>query len=100
MHFYKEQDNISIEQHLTLAFEATYLFGEKPITTAIVDSVLSKQIDALEPTLTRHGYDVKGLSEQFNAKPAEIKLLFRRQLDPVRTRERQEQMLAAGLPMA
>ncbi|MDZ8031835.1 hypothetical protein [Nostoc sp. DedSLP04] len=36
-----------------------------------------KQIDDLEPTLTRHGYDVTGLAEQFNAKPAEIKLLFR-----------------------
>jgi hypothetical protein len=90
---------LQIEQHLTLAFEAAYLFGEKPITTAIIESVLSKQIDDLEPTLTRHGYDVRGLAEQFNAKPAEIKLLFRGQLDPARSRELQEQMLAAGLPL-
>ena len=90
---------LQIEQHLTLAFEAAYLCGEKPITTAIVESVLSKQIDDLEPTLTRHGYDAKDLAEQFNAKPAEIKSLFRGQLDPVRTRELQEQMLAAGLPI-
>lgn len=90
---------LQIEQHLTLALEAAYLFGEKPVTTAIVESVLSKQIDDLEPTLTRHGYDVRGLAEQFNAKPAEIKLLFRGQLDPVRAHELQEQMLAAGLPL-
>jgi type II secretory pathway predicted ATPase ExeA len=90
---------LQIEQHLTLAFEAAYLFGEKPVTTAIIESVLSKQIDDLEPTLTRHGYDVRGLAEQFNAKPAEIKLLFRGQLDPARSRELQEQMLAAGLPL-
>ena len=76
---------LQIEQHLTLAFEAAYLFGEKPITTAIVGSVLSKQIDDLEPTLTRHSYDAKGLVEQFNVKPAEIKSLFRGQLDPVPT---------------
>lgn len=90
---------LQIEQHLTLAFEAAYLFGEKPLTTAIVESVLSKQIDDLEPTLTRHGYNVSSLAEQFNAKPAEIKSLFRGQLDPVRVRELQEQMLAAGLPL-
>nr|WP_272819488.1 AAA family ATPase [Scytonema hofmannii] len=90
---------LQIEQHLTLAFEAAYLFGEKPVTTTIIESVLSKQMDDLEPTLTRHGYDVRGLAEQFNAKPAEIKLLFRGQLDPARSRELHEQMLAAGLPL-
>jgi len=90
---------LQIEQHLTLAFEAAYQLGEKPVTTAIVESVLSKQIDDLEPTLTRYGYDARGLAEQFDAKPAEIKLLFRGQLEPARARELQEQMLAAGLPI-
>jgi hypothetical protein len=65
----------------------------------IIESVLSKLLDDLEPTLTRHGYNVRDLAEQFNAKPAEIKLLFRGQLDPTRARELQEQMLAAGLPL-
>ncbi len=44
---------LQIEQHLTLAFETGYQASEKPITEAIVESVLSKQIDDLEPTLTR-----------------------------------------------
>jgi hypothetical protein len=90
---------LQIEQHLTLALEAAYRVAVKPVTTVIVESVLSKQIDDLEPTLTRHGYDVRGLAEQFNAKPAEIKLLFRGQLDPARwlrppqaSRELQEQL--------
>ncbi|WP_414589295.1 ExeA family protein [Scytonema sp. PCC 10023] len=90
---------LQIEQHLTLAFEAAYQLGEKPVQGAIVESVLSKQIDDLEPTLKRHGYDTKGLAEQFNAKPAEIKSLFRGQLEPARARELQELMLAAGLPI-
>lgn len=90
---------LQIEQHLTLAFEAAYLLGEKSVTPAIVELVLSKQIDDLEPTLTRHGYNVSSLAEQFNAKPAEIKLLFRGQLEPVRVRELQNLMLAAGLPI-
>lgn len=90
---------LQIEQHLTLAFEAAYQVGEKPITAAIVESVLSKQLDDLEPTLTRHGYNIKSLAEQFSAKPAEIRSLFRGQLEPARMQELQEQMLAAGLPI-
>jgi hypothetical protein len=72
------------------------------VTSAIIESILSnlsKQIDDLEPNLTRHGYYVRDLAEQFNAKLAEIKLLFRGQLDPARAHELQEQMLAAGLPL-
>lgn len=90
---------LQIQQHLMLAMEAAYQAGEKPVTGAIVESVLSKQIDELEPKLTRHGYDLRGLADQFHAKPAEIKLLFRGQLDPARTKELTDQMLMAGLPI-
>ena len=90
---------LQIEQHLTWGFEAAYLVGEKPVTMAIIDSVLSKQIDDLEPTLTRHGYNVRGLAEQFNAKPPEIRSLFHGKLEPMRARELHEQMLMAGLPI-
>jgi hypothetical protein len=43
------------------------------VTAAIAESVISKQIDELEPKLTRNGYDVRGLAEQFHAKTAELK---------------------------
>jgi hypothetical protein len=39
----------------------------------------------------RHGYSVRTLSEQFNAKPAEIRRLLRSELA--------EEMRAAGLPL-
>ncbi len=90
---------LQIEQHLTLAFEAAYKAGGSPVDAEVVESVLSKQIDDLEPTLTRHGYGVKDLAEQFNARPTEIRLLFRGELDPVRTQELHNQMLKAGLPL-
>jgi len=90
---------LQIQQHLMLAMEAAYQVGEKPVTAAVVESVMSKQIDELEPKLTRNGYDVRGLAEQFHAKPSEIKLLFRGQLDPIRTKELTDQMLMAGLPI-
>ncbi|EKR2051098.1 phosphoribulokinase [Salmonella enterica subsp. enterica serovar Javiana] len=62
--------------HLTLAMEAGYQTGEKPITATLVEPVRSRQLDDLEPVLTRHGYRLKDMVEQFDAKPAEIRVLF------------------------
>jgi hypothetical protein len=69
------------------------------VTAALVKSVLSRQLDDLEPTLTRHGYRLKDMVEQFDAKPSEIRALFSNQLDPVRTAELPDRMLAVGLPI-
>jgi hypothetical protein len=60
--------------------------------------LLSRQINDLEPQLTRNGYDIRSLVEQFDAKPAEIRQLLRGELDPARTRELMDEMRAAGLP--
>lgn len=90
---------LQVQQHLTLALEAGYLTGEPQISTAIIETVLSKQLNDLEATLTRHGYRIKDLVEQFDVRSAEIKALFRGQLDPSRTIELRDRMLAAGLPM-
>ena len=91
---------LQIERHLTLAFEEGFrVGGEKPLTAEVVEAVLSSQLDDVEPRLTRHGYSVRALSEQFNAKPAEIKRLLRGELDAARTRELADEMRAAGLPL-
>ena len=90
---------LQIQLHLTLALEAGYQTGENPVTAELVESVLSRQIDDLEPTLTRHGYRLKDMVEQFDAKPAEIRALFRNQLDPARATELRGRILAAGLPI-
>jgi hypothetical protein len=62
------------------------------------EAVLSRQIDDPEPQLTRHGYDVKSIAEEFRIKPADVRLFLEGQLDPGRTCELTEQMLVAGLP--
>lgn len=90
---------LQVQQHLTLALEAGYVTGEQPISAELVDSVFSKQLDDLEPTLMRHGYRLKDLVAQFDAKPAEIKALFSGKLEPNRASELQDRMLAAGLPL-
>jgi hypothetical protein len=47
----------------------------------------------------RHGYDVRILASQFNAKPAEIRQFLQGRLVADRARELTDQMLAAGLPL-
>ena len=90
---------LQIQLHLSLSLEAGYLTGEKPVSAELVESVLSRQLDDLEPTLTRHGYRIKDLVEQFDARPTEIKALFSNALDPARAAELRDKMLAAGLPI-
>jgi hypothetical protein len=65
----------------------------------VVESVLSRQIDDLELTLTRHGYSIKDLVEQLDSKAGEIKALFNNMLDATRTAALREKMLRAGLPI-
>lgn len=50
---------LQVQRYLTLALEAAYQVGEKPLSSEVVESVLSRQIDDLEPTLTRNGYRLK-----------------------------------------
>lgn len=45
----------------------------KPVTAKLVETVLSRQLVDLEPTLARHGYRFKDMTEQFDAKAAEIR---------------------------
>ncbi|HEY0837678.1 MAG TPA: AAA family ATPase [Azospirillum sp.] len=57
---------LQIEQHLSLAFEEAFRVGERPVTVQVVESVLSRHLDDLEPRLTRHGYSVRSLADQFS----------------------------------
>jgi hypothetical protein len=79
--------------------QEAFRVGEKPVTVEVVEAVLSRQIDDLEPKLMRHGYDVRILASQFNAKPAEIRQFLRGALDANRALEPTDEMLAAGLPL-
>lgn len=90
---------LQIGRHMVRAFEAGFEAGVKPVDDAVVEGVLSRRIDDLEPQLIRHGYDVKALADQFQAKPAEIRQLLQGALDPGRSRELVDEMRAAGLPL-
>jgi hypothetical protein len=90
---------LQIEQYLTRVFEKTFEAGETVVTVTLAETVLSPRIDDLEPRLTRYGYDVKSIAEEFHIKPADVRLFLQGQLDLARSRELTEQMLVAGLPV-
>ena len=78
---------LQIEMHLTLAFEHAFRLGEKRVSAEIVEQVLSRAIDELEPTLTRNGYDAPALTVLLRAKPAEVRDFLAGTLAVDRTRE-------------
>ncbi|WP_423229009.1 ExeA family protein [Sinorhizobium meliloti] len=90
---------LQIEMHLTLAFEQGFRLGAKPVTAEVVEQVLSRAIDDLEPTLTRNGYDSAALVTQLNARPSDIRAFLAGTLDPEHSRELTEQLRQAGLPV-
>lgn len=90
---------LQVKLHLTLALEASYQTGDMPVTAELVETVLSRQLYDLEPTQARHSYQLKHMTEQFDAMATEIRAMFSYQLEPKRTAEIRERMLAASLPI-
>ncbi len=60
---------LQIVQHLTLALEAAFEIGGRPVTTKVVESVLAKDINDLEATLTRHGYGTRAVAKLLSISP-------------------------------
>lgn len=66
---------LQIGRHLTLAMEAAFHIGGQPVTCEVVESVLAKDINDLEPTLVRHGYGMKAPAELLNIGTGEVRKL-------------------------
>jgi hypothetical protein len=90
---------LQIQQHLTLALEAGFQVGEKPVTAAVVESALGGYLFNWEATLTRNGYGVRALCGVLHTKPQEVQALLNGKLEAARAQELHEQMLTAGLPV-
>ena len=90
---------LQFETYLTRSFEEGYRVAQKPVTVEVIAGILAKDINELEPRLTRYGYNAKVLAEVLNAKPGEIRALLRGQLAPGRAQELHHEMLAVGIPV-
>jgi len=90
---------LQIEHYLTLALEQAYRLGEKPVTAEIVEATMASDIDELEPTLIRHGYTPRALTELLNVRPAEVRALFHGQLPEDRANDLKQVLLKTGIPL-
>lgn len=82
--------------HLTLAFGQVFRPGAKSVTDEIIEQVLSRTIDDLDPKLTRNGYDAAALVPQLYARPSDIRAFLAGALDPEQSRELTERLRQAG----
>lgn len=90
---------LQFEYHLTIAFEEAFKVGVKPVTVDIIESIIAKDINELEPQLTRQGYNVRTLAETLNMKPSVVQSFLKGNLSSVRAQEIQNEMLAVGIPI-
>ena len=90
---------LQIQHYLTRVLEQASRLGEKPVTPASVHATLAPDMHALEPTLTRYGYNVTALSELLHIRLAEVRAFLHGQFPPGRTEELPNHLLAAGSPL-
>ena len=90
---------LQIQENLNKILIVGHETAERPISTDLVESgFAATEQSAWLATITRHGYDVRSLSEYLNVKQSEVKQLFAGQFDPMRTSELNEQLRVVGLP--
>lgn len=90
---------LQIAQYLSLAFvEAFQIAHKPPVTAEIIEGVLAKGLNDLEPHLIRHGYSVPILAQLISVRPAEIRAFLHDKLPPARAEELRNGLLGAGIP--
>ena len=90
---------LQIEQTLELAFEYAYAAGQKPVDSDVIESVIAKDLNDIEPTLARLGYSPKIVAEVLNIRPGEVKKFLKGRLTVNRTDDLRKQLLASGIPL-
>lgn len=90
---------LQFEHYMTLAIEEAFRVGEKPVSADVVSCVLARDIENVEASLTRQGYNQKALAVLLNLKPAQVRSFLHGDLSPGRTKELNEELLASGIPL-
>jgi hypothetical protein len=76
-----------------------YQVGQKPVTAEMIEGVLAQDINGLESTLTRSGYNLKVVAELVNVRPTDIRSFLQGRLSASRAQELRDEMLAVGIPL-
>ena len=90
---------LQVEQYLTLALEEAYRAGQTPVTPDLIDSVLAKGLNDVEPTLARYGYNARAVADLLHVQPAEVLAFLRGRLPAGRAQEIHHELRAVGIPL-
>ena len=90
---------LQISYYLARVLEKGCQAGEKPISMETVESVLSPNLDSLEPNLARNGYNLPILCDYLNLKRHEVRAYLRGQLSPSRFEEISKEIHKLGILM-
>jgi len=90
---------LQVEQYLTLTLEEAYRAGQKPVTPDIIDNVLAKGLNDVEPTLARYGYTDRAVADLLHVRPTEVRAFLRGRLPAGRAQELQQELRAVGIPL-
>lgn len=88
---------LQICHYLTLALIKGATTGTKPVDVEIVETILSPDLNTLEPKLARHGYNTTALCEHLNARRGEIKAYFNGQLPAARAEDFNKEIHKLGI---
>lgn len=88
---------LQITHYLSLALIKGLTTGTKPIDGEIVESVLSPDLNTLEPKLARHGYGLAVLCEHLSARRNEVRAYLKGQLTAGKTEEFNKEIHKLGI---
>ncbi len=88
---------LQMSYYLSLSLLKGFETGAKPIGKEIIESVLSPELNTLEPKLARQGYSISVLCELLNARRTDIKAYLRGQLPALKTEEFNKQIQHLGI---
>jgi type II secretory pathway predicted ATPase ExeA len=88
---------LQITHYLSLALVKGFTIGTKPIDQDIIESILSPELNTLEPRLARQGYSMAALCEHLNARRHEVKAYLKGQLAVGKTEDFNKEIHKLGL---
>jgi len=90
---------LQFELYLSRAFAEGFRVGQKPVDADSVAAVLAPDLNGMEASLMRNGYNLKQLTDTLGVKPREVRSFLAGQLAAERTKELHDLLLAAGIPL-
>ncbi len=88
---------LQMTHYLSLALAKGHTTATHPIDRDIIESVLSPDLNTLEPKLARQGYGMAVLCEHLNARRSEVRAYLRGQLAAGKTEEFNQEIHKLGI---